>query len=568
MKLTVSKGGFFMAKNTWWKKSVVYQVYPRSYQDSNGDGIGDLPGLTSRLSYIKDLGADVIWLNPIYKSPDRDNGYDISDYRSIQPAYGTMDDFEELLQKAHVLGLKIMMDLVVNHTSDQNKWFQESKKSKDNPYRDFYVWRDPVDGHEPNNWGSYFNGSTWKFDKTTGQYYLHLFAEGQPDLNWENPKVRDEVWKIMRYWLDKGVDSFRMDVINLISKPAGLPDGQKAPGEKYANVGKVVADGPRLNEFLQEMNQKVLSKYDVMTVGEMPDSTPKDAIKYTGLDSHELNMVFQFDHVGLAGNPDKRLGKWNDKPVKLVELKQSLSKWEKELNGKGWNSLYWNNHDQPRAVSRFATDNPKYRVKAAKMLGTTLHMMQGTPYVYEGEELGMTNVHYTKLSQYEDLESLNAYREFVEDEKIIDKTSMLKYLAAKSRDNARTPMQWDDNKNAGFTNGKPWFELNSNYQEINARDQIEDKNSVFSYYKKLIELRHNSDLIIYGDYELLDLEDSQIFAYKRHYNNQSLLVISNFTDKKLTRDYGQKKGNLLISNYPDDLDMEIRPYESKVYLFR
>lgn len=557
-----------MGYSDWWKKSVVYQVYPRSYQDSNGDGIGDLPGLTSRLPYIKDLGADVIWLNPIYKSPDKDNGYDISDYRSIQSAYGTMDDFDKMLQTAHVLGLKIMMDLVVNHTSDQNKWFQESRKSKDNPYRDYYIWRDPVDGHAPNNWGSYFNGSTWKFDETTGQYYLHLFAEGQPDLNWENPKVRDEVWNVMRFWLNKGVDGFRMDVINLISKPAGLPDGPKAPAEKYADVGKVVADGPRLNEFLQEMNQKVLSKYDVMTVGEMPDSTPEDAIKYTGLDSHELNMVFQFDHVGLAGNPDKRLGKWYDAPIKLTELKQSLSKWETELNGKGWNSLYWNNHDQPRAVSRFATDDPKYRVRAAKMLGTTLHMMQGTPYVYEGEELGMTNVHYTQLSQYEDLESLNAYHEFVDDEKIVDANSMLKYLSYKSRDNARTPMQWDENKNSGFTSGKPWFELNPNFKEINARDQIEDSASVFSYYKKLIDLRHNSDLIVYGDYELLDPEDEQVFAYKRRYNGKTLLVISNFTENELTRDYGQSKGKLLISNYDDDLDMEIRPYESKVYLFR
>jgi len=557
-----------MAENDWWKKSVVYQVYPRSYQDSNGDGIGDLPGLTSRLPYIKDLGADVIWLNPIYKSPDKDNGYDISDYRNIQPAYGTMDDFDNLLQEAHVLGLKIMMDLVVNHTSDQNKWFQESKKSKDNPYRDYYVWRDPVDGHAPNNWGSYFNGSTWKFDETTGQYYLHLFAEGQPDLNWENPQVRDEVWNVMKFWLDKGVDGFRMDVINLISKPTGLPDGQKAPDGKYADVGKVVADGPRLNEFLQEMNQKVLSKYDVMTVGEMPDSTPDDAIKYTGLDSHELNMVFQFDHVGLAGNDDPRLGKWSDKKVNLVELKQSLSKWETELNGKGWNSLYWNNHDQPRTVSKFGNDDPKYRDKAAKMLGTTLHMMQGTPYVYEGEELGMTNVHYKKLSQYEDLESLNAYREFVDDEKIIDKDSMLKYLSARSRDNARTPMQWDNNKNAGFTSGKPWFELNPNYTEINARNQIENQSSVFAYYKKLIELRHNSDLIIYGDYELLDPEDEEVFTYKRRYNDETLLVISNFTDKELTRDYNQSAGKLLIGNYDDDRNMELRPYESKVYLFK
>jgi len=568
MNLIVQRRIYSMSKNDWWKKSVVYQVYPKSYQDSNGDGIGDLPGLTSRLSYIKDLGADVIWLNPVYKSPDQDNGYDISDYRSIQPAYGTMADFDELLQKAHTIGLKIIMDLVVNHTSDQHEWFQESKKSKDNPYRDYYIWRDPVDGHEPNNWGSYFSGSVWKFDKTTGQYYLHLFADGQPDLNWENPQVRDEVWSLMRFWLDKGVDGFRMDVINLISKPAGLPDGQKAEDERYADAGKMVADGPRLNEFLQEMNQKVLSKYDVMTVGEMPGSTPEDAIKYTGLDANELNMVFQFDHVGLEPNPDPRLGKWNDQPIKLVELKQSLSNWETKLDGKGWNSLYWNNHDQPRAVSRFATDNPKYRVKAAKMLGTTLHMMQGTPYVYEGEELGMTNVHYEKLAQYEDLESINAYRELVEDEKIIDSESMLKYLSYKSRDNARTPMQWDQTKNAGFTSGKPWFSLNPNFDEINARNQIEDSDSVFSYYKKLIRLRHQYDIIVYGSYELLDPEDTEVFAYKRRYNDETLLVISNFTDKELTRDYDQKQGATLIGNYSDDQNMELRPYESKVYLLK
>jgi Glycosidases len=557
-----------MAKSDWWKKSVVYQVYPRSYQDSNGDGIGDLPGLTSRLPYIKNLGADVIWLNPIYKSPDKDNGYDISDYRNIQSAYGTMDDFDEMLQKAHDLGLKIMMDLVVNHTSDQNKWFQESKKSKDNPYRDYYVWRDPVDGHEPNNWGSYFNGPAWKLDETTGQYYLHLFADGQPDLNWENPKVRDEVWNIMRFWLDKGVDGFRMDVINLISKPTGLPDGPKKPNERYANITKFVPDGPRLNEFLQEMNKKVLSKYDVMTVGEMPGSTPEDAIKYTGLDSNELNMVFQFDHVDLSSNPDQRLTKWNDKPVKLIELKQSLSKWETALDGKGWNSLYWNNHDQPRTVSRFATDDPKYRVKAAKMLGTTLHMMQGTPYVYEGEEIGMTNVHYTKLSQYEDVESLNAYKEYVEDEKIVDKDTMLKYLSHMSRDNARTPMQWDESSNAGFTKGKPWFALNPNYNKINAKECLEDKDSIFYYYKKLIELRHSSDLIIYGDYELLDPNDDKVFAYKRHYDGKTLLVISNFTSDDLSRDYGQDKGDLLIGNYQDDKVNDLRAYESKVYLFK
>lgn len=553
----------------WWQGSVVYQVYPRSYQDSDGDGIGDLAGLTQRLPYIKKLGADVIWLNPIYRSPDKDNGYDISDYQAIQPAYGTMADFDKMLATAHQTGLKILMDLVVNHTSDQHKWFQESRKSKDNPYSDYYIWRDPVDGHEPNNWGSYFSGGTWTYEPQRGQYYLHLFAPGQPDLNWENPKVRQEVWSLMRFWLDKGVDGFRMDVINLISKPAGLPDAPVAPGAKYGNSEALVSDGPRLNEFLQEMNREVLSHYDVMTVGEMPGSTPEDAITYTGLDANELNMVFQFEHVGLAANPDQRLGKWNDQPVKLLDLKRALSRWQTGLDGKGWNSLYWNNHDQPRAVSRFATDDPKYRVRAAKMLGTTLHMLQGTPYVYEGEELGETNVHYTQLSDYEDLESLNAYRQNVEEDHLVDAPTMLRYLANISRDNARTPMQWDASTHAGFTTGTPWFGLNPNYPEINAADQVNDPDSVFTYYQQLINLRHNSDLIVLGSYEELDPDDAQVFAYRRHYNGQTLLVISNFTAETLTRDYDQAHADQrLIGNYSDDQGITLRPYETKVYLFK
>ncbi|MCH4009157.1 glycoside hydrolase family 13 protein [Companilactobacillus sp.] len=550
----------------WWQGSVVYQVYPRSYQDSNGDGIGDLPGLTQRLPYIKKLGADVIWLNPIYKSPDKDNGYDISDYRSIQPAYGTMDDFDTMLESAHKQGLKILMDLVVNHTSDKHEWFEQSRQSKDNPYSDYYIWRDPVDGHAPNNWGSYFSGPAWTYEPKRGQYYLHLFAPGQPDLNWENPKVRQEVYSLMKFWLDKGVNGFRMDVINLISKPAGLPDAPQAPGAPYGNVEPLVSDGPRLNEFLHEMNLEVLSKYDIMTVGEMPGSTPEDAIEYTGLKSNELNMVFQFEHVGLAANPDKKLGKWNDQPIQLVDLKKALSRWQVELDGKGWNSLYWNNHDQPRAVSRFATDDPKYRVKAAKMLGTTLHMMQGTPYVYEGEELGETNVHYQKLDQYEDIESINAYHQLVEKDQAVDGPTMLKYMENMSRDNARTPMQWDDSDNAGFTTGKPWFALNPNYNEINAKSQVDDPNSVFNYYRQLIDLRHNSDLITLGTYEEIDPDDNEVFAYRRHYQGQTLLVISNFTDQTVQRDYGQANAKRLIGNYEDSQNDTLRPYETNVYL--
>ncbi|AUJ29083.1 glycoside hydrolase family 13 protein [Liquorilactobacillus hordei] len=554
-------------KKKWWQKAVVYQVYPRSFQDSNDDGIGDLGGVLKRLPYIKKLGVDVIWLNPVYKSPDKDNGYDISDYRSIQPKFGNMEIFDKLLAEAHRLGLRIVMDLVVNHTSDQHKWFKESQKSKDNPYRDFYIWRDGKEGKVPNNWGSFFGGSTWEYNEATKQYYLHLFAKGQPDLNWENPEVREHVWDLMKFWLDKGIDGFRMDVINFLSKPAGLPDAPNSEKAEFGSVEPMVADGPKLNEYLREMNDKVLSHYDVMSVGEMPSSTPEDAIEYTGLEAKELNMVFQFDHVTLTMNDDPRIGKWNDQPVKLVDLKKSLSKWQKALDGKGWNSLYWNNHDRARVVSRFGNDSPKYRVKSAEMLATILHMLQGTPYVYQGEELGMTNAHFENLEDYQDIESLEAYHQLVEREQLVDHDTMMRYLATESRDNARTPMQWDDSVNAGFTNGTPWMRLNKNYPEINAKNELEDQNSIFYYYQKLIELRHNSDLIIYGNYVELDPEDEEVFAYKRNYEGKTLLVIGNFTDKKIKRNYNiPEDKRMVIGNYEDSYsENELRPYEVRVY---
>ena len=555
-----------MANSKWFQDSVVYQIYPQSFQDSNHDGIGDLNGITQRLDYLQKLGVDVLWLNPIYQSPCKDNGYDIADYKAINPQYGTMADFDHLLAETHQHGMKLLMDLVVNHTSDQNAWFQESKSSRDNPYADYYIWRDPVDGHEPNNWGAAFGGSAWTYVPERGQYYLHLFAPGQPDLNWENHDVRNAVWDIMRFWLDKGVNGFRMDVINLISKPAGLPDAP-APAN-YATVEKMVADGPKLNDYLHEMNREVLSHYDVMTVGEMPSSTPEDAVKYTGLNSHELNMVFQFQHVTLSPNPDKRLAKWNDQPVKLTELKQALGRWQKALDGKGWNSLYWNNHDQPRAVSRFGDDRPEYRVRSAKALGTTLHMLQGTPYVYEGEELGMPNAHYSQLSQYEDLESINFYHELVEQKKLVDGPTMLKYLAHMSRDNARTPMPWDATANAGFTDGTPWFALNPTYSTINAQAALADPDSVFYYYQKLIKLRHQTPIIRYGTYQEVDPDDEAVFTFRRHYQDQTLLVMTNFTDQSVERDYGQAQATQrLIGNYADDQGTTLRPYESKVYLF-
>ncbi|GAW63531.1 oligo-1,6-glucosidase [Ligilactobacillus acidipiscis] len=553
----------------WFQDSVVYQIYPRSFQDSNSDGIGDLNGISQRLPYLKKLGVDVLWLNPIYKSPDVDNGYDIADYETIQPVYGTMSDFNKLLAQIHENGLKLVMDLVVNHTSDQHKWFQESKKSRDNPYADYYIWRDPVDGHEPNNWGSAFSGPAWTYVPERGQYYLHLFATGQPDLNWENPQVRQEVYSLMRFWLDKGVDGFRMDVINFISKPVGLPDAPQEGGSAYGDSFAIVSGEPRLDEFLREMNRKVLSKYDVMTVGEMPDSTPEEAINYTNLDGTELNMIFQFQHVNLGGNPDPRLGKWNDQPVKLSELKEALSRWQVELDGKAWNSLYWGNHDQPRVVSRFGSDQPEYRELSAKMLATTLHMMQGTPYVYEGEELGMTNVHFKELSEYEDIESINAYHQLVEKERVVAPEQMLEYLSFMSRDNSRTPMQWSAEKNAGFTDGaKPWYGLNPNYLQINAENELKQEGSVFYYYQKLIKMRHDSELIRYGSYELLDPNDEEVFAYKRHYKGQTLLVISNFTEDTLERDYEQDQGELVLANYSERQERSFKPYETRVYLFK
>lgn len=552
----------------WFKNSVIYQIYPRSFQDSNHDGIGDLNGIKSRLDYLQKLGVDVLWLNPIYQSPDKDNGYDIANYEAIQPVYGSMQDFDSLLAAVHARGMKLLMDLVVNHTSDQHAWFQASKQSRSNPYADYYIWRDPVDGHEPNNWGSYFSGSAWTFVPERGQYYLHLFAPGQPDLNWENPAVRQSVYQLMRFWLDKGVNGFRMDVINLISKPAGLPDAPQPDGATYGDVESLVSDGPRLNEFLQEMNREVLSKYDIMTVGEMPGSTPADATHYTNLNGDELNMVFQFEHVSLSPNPDARFGKWNDAPIKLVELKQALGRWQVALDGKGWNSLYWNNHDQPRAVSRFATDHPRYRVQAAKMLGTTLHMLQGTPYIFEGEEIGMTNVHFQHLDQYEDLESLNAYRQFVTTQHTVAPATMLNWMSNISRDNARTPMQWDNQPYAGFSDTTPWFAVNPNYPQINVANALADMNSIFYYYQKLITLRHQSNLITLGNFELLDADDAAVFAYKRHYQDQTLLVISNFTDTFLSRHYSKPKtAKKIIANYPNDLSDQLRPYETKVYQY-
>lgn len=553
----------------WWQNAVVYQVYPRSFQDTNHDGIGDLPGITQHLDYIKKLGADIIWLNPIYPSPNVDNGYDISDYRAIDPTFGSLDDFKELLDQAHKRGLKIMMDLVVNHSSDENEWFKQSRQGKTNPYRDYYIWRDPVDGHAPTNWGSYFSGSTWQFDKTSGQYYLHLFATKQPDLNWENPNLRHSVYEIMNWWANLGVDGFRMDVINLISKPDVYKDGPISNGNQYADVEPIVANGHRIHEYLREMHQAVMSHHDLITVGETPGATTTDAKQYANLNQTELNMVFEFEHMGLDGNDNPALGKWSNKKVSLPALRANLVKWQTELNGHAWNSLYWNNHDQPRVVSRFGNDQNQYRVISAKMLATILHCLQGTPYIYAGEEIGMTNTKFNDLSDYRDLESINAYHQLVEEENLVDAKTMKQYLASHSRDNARTPMQWNNSLNAGFSDSQPWLDVNPNYVSINVEDALADPKSIFYYYQKLIHLRHTLPVITNGDFSLVsgNENDEQVFAYTRNDGQTKLLVVANFTDQTVTRPVADNDGELILSNYTDDRLATLRPYEAKVYQF-
>ena len=548
----------------WWKESVVYQIYPRSFKDSNGDGIGDINGITEKLDYLKELGIDVIWLSPVYQSPNDDNGYDISDYQAIMEEFGTMEDFDRMLAEAHKRGIRIVMDLVVNHTSDEHAWFVESKKSRENPYRDYYIWREGKDGKEPNNWGSVFNGSAWVYDETTDMYYLHLFSKKQPDLNWDNSKVREEVFSMMNWWCEKGIDGFRMDVISMISKVEGLPDG-KVQGGLYGDASPYVQNGPHVHEYLQEMNKEVLSKYDLLTVGECAGVTIEEAKKYASNKGTELGMVFQFEHMDLDQG---EFSKWGDKKVKLTALKENLTKWQNELEGKAWNSLFWCNHDQPRVVSRFGNDSKEYREVSAKMLATCLHLMQGTPYVYQGEELGMTNVPFASVDEFKDIESINAYHEYVESG-LISKEDMMRYLCYKSRDNARTPMQWNNQENAGFTTGTPWIKVNPNYVEINAEEEVKRADSVFSYYKKLIALRHQEEVIVYGHYELLLPESEELYVYTRELNEEKLLVICNFTDKEVSYAVPDEfvGKEILISNYEEQeikQELSLKPYEAIV----
>ena len=549
----------------WWKESVVYQIYPRSFCDSNGDGIGDLNGITGKLDYLKELGIDVIWLSPVYKSPNDDNGYDISDYQAIMDEFGTMEDFDRMLATAHEKGIKIMMDLVVNHTSDEHKWFIESRKSTDNPYRDYYIWRPAKeDGSLPNNWGSCFSGPAWEYDKTTDMYFLHLFSKKQPDLNWDNPAVRQDVFDMMNWWLKKGVDGFRMDVISLISKEPGLPD--KETGINGYATFNVSANGPHVHEYLQEMRQKALNNADTITVGECSGVTLEEAKKYARSDEKELNMVFQFEHMDV--DSDEKAGKWTTRKMDLRNLKKILTRWQKGLQDIAWNSLYWENHDQPRSVSRFGNDSDEYREISAKMLATCIHMMQGTPYVYQGEELGMTNCPFNTLDNFRDLESINAFHELTEQGKMTEE-DMMAAIGYKGRDNARTPMQWDDSAYAGFSTANPWIMVNPNYTKINAKDQVNREDSVFKYYQKLIKLRHESELIVYGTYDLILDDDKDIYAYIRTLGDEKLIVYCNFSENTREVEIPEEfvNGKALISNYSDakvNHKITLRPYEAIV----
>ena len=557
-------------KRAWWKEAVVYQVYPQSFSDSDGDGIGDLPGLTARLPYLAKLGIDVIWLSPVYASPMDDNGYDIADYRAIHPQYGTMDDFDAMLERAHSLGIKIVMDLVANHTSDEHWWFEESRKSRESPYRDYYVWRDGKVGPDgeklpPNNWESTFSGSAWEYDEQTDQWYLHCFSVKQPDLNWENPKVREEVYDLMSWWCDKGVDGWRMDVISMISKDQRFPDG-KPKKNGFGEYGPYVTNGPRVHEFIQEMNERVLSRYDIMTVGEAQGVNLEQAKQYANADGTELDMIFQFEHVSAwKTTAGAFIGKWGVNKPQMPKVRALLNKWQLGLEGASWNSLFWNNHDQPRAVSRFGNDSPEWREISAKMLACCLHFMKGTPYILQGEELGMTNMHFTSLDQCRDLEELGIYRQAVEEQHICTHEQMLAAFDNVARDNCRTPMQWDDSENAGFSTGTPWIDVNPNYVEINVASQIDDPDSVFSFYQKLIELRHTMPIIVYGSYQPL-LEDSEaIWAYERELDGQLIRVGCNWTAEEQPCDlWDDEAGERLMGNYAEHKPGVLQPYEAYV----
>ena len=581
----------------WWKEAVVYQVYPRSFNDANGDGIGDLKGITEKLPYLAKLGINVIWLSPVFDSPNVDNGYDISDYFAIMSDFGTMEDFDEMLETAHKHGIKILMDLVANHTSDEHPWFKESRSSKDNPYRDYYIWKDPKgfdeDGNPipPNNWASEFGGPAWEWDEATGQFYLHIFFKEQPDLNWENEKVREDLYSMVRWWLDKGVDGFRLDAINIISKPEGYPDDPSTDFEKHtSSIPFVISNGTMVHPWMKELTRETFSRYDVMTVGETSATSPEDAKLWAGYHTGELNMIFHFDHMGVDNDPNGKLGgKWSYAPYKLTELKSILNDWQTTLEGNAWGSLYWNNHDQPRVVSRFGNDSDEFRTLSAKQLATTLHFMQGTPYIYQGEELGMTNVKFDSIEDYRDGDSIRFYEDMHVDHKRLSHEEAMQAIYIKGRDNARTPVQWDASANGGFSpeGVTPWIAVNPNYPAINAEAVLADEDSIFYHYQQLVALRRGKlkDLMVYAAFAPVDSvqvphnEDEAVYAYTRTGGadgspaNESLLVVSNFTAEEQERDFAvlseaREAGarvELVSSNYKDDAGSTLRPYEAKVY---
>jgi len=558
----------------WWKSAVVYQIYPRSFADSNGDGIGDLAGITARLDYLARLGVDVVWLSPVYRSPQDDAGYDISDYTDIDPMFGTLDDFDQLLHATHERGMKLVMDLVVNHTSDEHPWFEQSRSSRDNPKRDWYWWRPARDGMEPgtpgaepNNWGSAFGGSAWQFDEATGEYYLHLFSPKQPDLNWENPEVRQAIYAMMRWWLDRGVDGFRMDVIDFISKEPGLPDGPVFGPGPYG-VGAFIC-GPRVHEFLQELNRETLAgRPGLITVGEMPGVTVEHARLFTDPARAELDMVFQFEHVGIDHGPG---GKWEPKPLDLRDLKASFGRWQAGLADVGWNSLYWNNHDQPRIVSRWGDDSERYRVASACALGTVLHMHRGTPYIYQGEEIGMTNADLRTVDDLRDVESRNHYSEAIAAG--ADPETTMATIRPMARDNARTPMQWDASPNAGFTTGVPWMPVNDNHVGINVESAETDDRSVHHHYRRLIELRHTLPVVADGDFTMLAADDPQVYAFTRQLGDERLLVVANLSGESATVDVSEAgdwaDAELLLGNLGNEQPLgaaiALRPWEARIY---
>jgi len=567
----------------WWKEAVVYQIYPRSFMDSNNDGIGDIKGITSKLDYLKTLGVDVVWLSPVYESPNDDNGYDISDYCAIMKEFGTMDDWQEMVDEMHKRGIKLVMDLVLNHTSDEHEWFVKSRQSKDkeaNPYRDYYIWRPPKEnGSAPSNWISFFSGSAWQYDDLTGEYYLHLFSKKQPDLNWENPRVREEIHNMIKFWLSRGVDGFRMDVINVISKVPDFPDAQVVnPEEEYHWAGEHFFNGPKFEHYLRDLKEQVLDHHDVFTVGETPDVTPEHGQRFTCEHNGVLNMLFQFELMVVDSQPGKT--KWYHQPWELSRIKDVMTRWQVGLHS-GWNSLYLENHDQPRSLSRFGNDSPAFRVLSGKMLATWLHMMRGTPYIYQGQEIGMTNVPFKCIDEYRDLESLNYYN--AEKQRgVLTEAEILRRMAPMSRDNARTPMQWNDHTNAGFSHAQPWIKVNPNYQEINTEKALSNPNSLFYHYQKLIKMRKEQLVMVYGDYQLIADDHPQAYSFLRTLGNEQLLVIANFTDENATFSLSQKDQEkllpftnceVLISVHDEATaskdsvtePMELPPYEARVY---